>query len=557
MAFKICSEFGCYADVLTKGLCSKHYQSKRKSGELSTRQNTKTCKEEECNKVSFSKGYCQKHYLQKRNSGELETDKETYDEICTVEGCSSKHLTKGLCSRHYQYNRKYGTTDIPVKDKSSNKKDSNLNDIKTPTCKFNSVCKRPREIQGYCKEHYNIVLEESGKPKIPHVVKKESAITTMERLSSLSKAILTPKGQVYQAGKTLDIQGDEYAKKQKEYPYKVCSVISCQTKIQGKGCCKKHLSQFKKEGTLTDDIEPLCTVGNCGLALFRKGYCQKHYEDLTRYGIQPPKSVVSDFNMCKVKGCSGERVEDDLCKLHYEQYLDFVKEETVRLEKKAEEQRIKAEKDREERIAKEQKRQLKLKEFEENRLIAEREWAIKTKKWEEKQKLKSDKRKQEKAEREKHKEERRLETIANYVNEEGVTLSIDSEEYKEKQESLSYAPCVVKGCTDKIRTRGCCAVHYHRLVRTGSVLGLKKKEKERQVCSADTCNSPTETKGYCNKHYQQIKRYGKLTPELERDKNFKCSVEDCTGKHIAKGYCTKHYAQIRRHGKITNTKEEN
>lgn len=50
-----------------------------------------------CREKHFSKGMCTKHYQQKRK-GTLGKARK----ICSVDGCSEKHQGKGMCKKHYQ-----------------------------------------------------------------------------------------------------------------------------------------------------------------------------------------------------------------------------------------------------------------------------------------------------------------------------------------------------------------------------------------------------------------------------------------------------------------------
>ncbi|PHE64134.1 hypothetical protein COF68_04600 [Bacillus toyonensis] len=530
---KLCSVENCNKPHSSKGYCSKHYHQVITHGRVLTEQEerTRTCTVEWCNKRHALGGYCKKHYKDVQSHGVGVLEQERKEIMCSVEGCNNRHTSNGLCAKHYFQSK---TLESDAK-----------------------IAKQP------VKDTYEIfkTLRSKNSTSNTKVEEQPKKIATSNRVKLSFKAELTPQGHVYQEGKTLDVLSDEYAKKQEGYSYKVCSVISCETLVLGKGCCRKHLAQFKKSGTLTNDKDSLCNVVNCGRALYKEGYCQSHYENWKIYGVIPPKEEIAPLKVCRIRGCKEERIEEDLCKTHYEQFLEYEKAEKERLEKKAESDRLK----QVERKFKEEALKVKLKEAEESRRKREEDRKIKAKnkeenkrKREEQAKLNAEKRELERVEKEKRKEQRRLESIANYIYEEGITLDISSKEYKDKQESLDYKPCIVVDCIRKMDARGCCKKHYHKHLTTGSLAKLPRKNakgtnvKEKPICSVESCNTVSKTKGYCGKHYRQIQVHGRLTPELEvalRDPI--CKAEGCKRERLAKGYCRKHYAQVKNHGRLT------
>lgn len=154
MAKRTCSVDGCEGPCFGHGLCSKHYQRKRRTGTTDeapdlckrglhgfTPENTyvdplgkrvcKPCRNEQirqrekppcsvegCDKGAVKRGWCPMHYkrwLEAGDPGDAEPKRHAPGELhCLVGGCArGDYYAKGFCSIHYQRWWRIGATDLP------------------------------------------------------------------------------------------------------------------------------------------------------------------------------------------------------------------------------------------------------------------------------------------------------------------------------------------------------------------------------------------------------------------------------------------------------------
>ncbi len=67
--------------------------------------------------------------------------------------------------------------------------------------------------------------------------------------------------------------------------------------------------------------------------------------------------------------------------------------------------------------------------------------------------------------------------------------------------------CSVKNCSEPIRSKGLCRIHYQRMYVQGRT--ERVKQTRDGPCLVDNCDKPVKGLGYCNQHYQLFKRNGK------------------------------------------------
>lgn len=69
-----CNVDGCNSVVLNVGLCSMHYQRKRRHGGVdSLRPKNRTCSIHDCKQKHMANGYCNKHYTHQNSTPEYKT----------------------------------------------------------------------------------------------------------------------------------------------------------------------------------------------------------------------------------------------------------------------------------------------------------------------------------------------------------------------------------------------------------------------------------------------------------------------------------------------------
>lgn len=106
-----CSFEDCESPIVARGLCGKHYQKAKLTGELVNldRVNGGPCKVAGCDLIAKALGLCPKHFEKFKKYGDpLGEAVRNKDKICTVDGCSSIPIGKGLCAKHWAANSRYG-----------------------------------------------------------------------------------------------------------------------------------------------------------------------------------------------------------------------------------------------------------------------------------------------------------------------------------------------------------------------------------------------------------------------------------------------------------------
>jgi hypothetical protein len=104
----ICEYDSCERPVLSKGLCSGHYQQRQKGHELKPLRNRDRhkvvpCSFEGCQNHSTAQGLCATHYSQKQRGLQLTPARaRRVGATCSFGDCNNKHWGHGLCNGHWQ-----------------------------------------------------------------------------------------------------------------------------------------------------------------------------------------------------------------------------------------------------------------------------------------------------------------------------------------------------------------------------------------------------------------------------------------------------------------------
>lgn len=71
--------------------------------------------------------------------------------------------------------------------------------------------------------------------------------------------------------------------------------------------------------------------------------------------------------------------------------------------------------------------------------------------------------------------------------------------------------CSLEGCLRLARTRGWCAMHYERVIKTGDPGPIEPSRKisgSTVICSVDGCSGTAVARGWCHKHWRRWRKNG-------------------------------------------------
>lgn len=111
---KPCVVAGCSGEVAAKGMCKAHYARSTRGQEVEAplwrHGSERQCEFIGCDDAHFSSGFCKLHYERNRLGYKMDAPKEIHDSSreCTVEGCARTHEASGYCAMHYYRWKKYG-----------------------------------------------------------------------------------------------------------------------------------------------------------------------------------------------------------------------------------------------------------------------------------------------------------------------------------------------------------------------------------------------------------------------------------------------------------------
>lgn len=108
---KECVFDGCFRESESLGLCSGHYQQKRRGKTLSPLSVRKIARDgclfPGCERQHKSRGWCNAHYMQVIiNGNEPAEIQKTASGKCSFEDCEKGQKSKGLCGSHYNQKRR-------------------------------------------------------------------------------------------------------------------------------------------------------------------------------------------------------------------------------------------------------------------------------------------------------------------------------------------------------------------------------------------------------------------------------------------------------------------
>jgi hypothetical protein len=117
---------GCGAPRKSLGLCSMHYQRRRKTGDvgglepLLQPRTGAACSVEGCEKAESTKRLCQMHYARWVKSGDAGSADplraRTATGMCEHDGCTRPYYGKGLRWVHYLRTRRHGDPDVVLRE---------------------------------------------------------------------------------------------------------------------------------------------------------------------------------------------------------------------------------------------------------------------------------------------------------------------------------------------------------------------------------------------------------------------------------------------------------
>lgn len=123
MSKRTCTVDGCNRGYFATGLCSLHYQRKRKGIPLDApgRMRRPTCSVDRCERPHKGRGFCGTHLARSIKGMPLDAPIKarshnhgrTVDGMCVIEGCTDHHMARGYCKLHYSRWRFGSDMDAP------------------------------------------------------------------------------------------------------------------------------------------------------------------------------------------------------------------------------------------------------------------------------------------------------------------------------------------------------------------------------------------------------------------------------------------------------------
>ena len=95
-------------------------------------------------------------------------------------------------------------------------------------------------------------------------------------LAARMEGLKTPRGRHLRGRGPNLVGGTDMAQR-------TCSVGGCEDKHYGKGYCRKHWYEARRNGTLP---APLCSVEGCESVVVGQGLCHKHWQRIKLRGIE-------------------------------------------------------------------------------------------------------------------------------------------------------------------------------------------------------------------------------------------------------------------------------
>ena len=116
-----------------------------------------------------------------------------------------------------------------------------------------------------------------------------------------------------------------------------------------------------------------------------------------------------------------------------------------------------------------------------------------------------------------------------------------------EQDPQDQTTCREPDCTRDRHTRGWCATHYKRWLRSGSPV----RGEQPTTCAVDGCDRAPATRGWCHAHYQRWRRLGTVAADQPlRGDRATCQVEGCGRPCQARRLCGTHYQRWRQRGDV-------
>ena len=120
------------------------------------------------------------------------------------------------------------------------------------------------------------------------------------------------------------------------------------------------------------------------------------------------------------------------------------------------------------------------------------------------------------------------------------------------------AACAVSHCPRPPYARGWCSMHHKRWLRHGDPQADRpKRGTQQRVCTVEPCSNPVDARGLCHGHYQRLLRSGEVaagTPFRGRSSRRQCTVvsdgERCERPLYARSLCAAHYSRWHKHGDV-------
>jgi len=172
-----CKIVSCLNESKAHGLCSMHYQRKKRYGDENIEPKVQVgsyktpCTVSGCDKLAKKRGWCLLHYNRWRRTGTPDSGKPDRlpsfsQNTCKVDGCSNNAIALHLCHKHYSKFKKFGDP-LAGTVQDGRSKEWHVRDIGY-VVRFDRNSPHANKVSGIVLQHRQVMGEAIGRPLLPN-----------------------------------------------------------------------------------------------------------------------------------------------------------------------------------------------------------------------------------------------------------------------------------------------------------------------------------------------------------------------------------------------------